>query len=167
MEDTSELFQEERGFLKTGQWWTVCCCVVASDWPSWSFALYVLGVVDVVMVMSTASTSVLEQVKAMVVGQSLVDYDKWSRTRGELMKNYDLVLIQGPDYFVNEVQEWFDTCESLCLFGMVPCHGVAKRGETLCGQKSWKGGNLICVNHVQTGGIICGQWKEKKNLKFY
>ena len=165
MEETSESFQEEMGFLKMGQQWKVCCCVVASDYPSWSFALCALGVVAVVMVMSTAYTSVLEEVKATAVGQSLVDYDKWSRTKVELMKNYDLVLIQGLDYFVNKVQEWFDKCESLCLFGVVPCHGVAKRGETLCNQKSWKGGNSIRVNHVQTGGITHGQWKVYGDLK--
>ena len=81
----------------------VCCCVVASDWPSWSFALYVLGVGDMVTVMPTASTSVLEEGKATAVGHSLVDYDKWSRTKVELIKHYDLVLIQGPYYFVNKV----------------------------------------------------------------
>ena len=113
MEDTSESFQEERGFLKTGQRWTIHCYVIASDWPSWLFALYMLGVVDVVTVMPTALISVLGEVKATAVGQSLVDYDKWSRTKEELMKNYDLVLIQGLDYFVNEVQKWFDECESL------------------------------------------------------
>ena len=77
MEDTSESFQEKRGFLRTGQRWTVQCCVVASDWPSWSFTLNALGVVDVVTVMPTASTRVLEELKATAVGQPLVDYDKW------------------------------------------------------------------------------------------
>ena len=155
-EDTPESFQEERGFLKMGQWWKVRCCMVASEWPSWSFALNVLGVEDIVTVMPTASTSMIQEVKATAVGQSLVDYDKWSRAKGELMKKYNLVLIQGSDYFVNEVQEWFDMCELVCVFGVVPCHGVAKRGETLCDQKSWNSGSSIRVNHVQTGGITRG-----------
>ena len=165
VEDTAESFQEERFFFRTGQRWTVRCCVVVSDWPSWSFALNALGVVDVVTEMPTASNRVLEEVKAMAVGQLLVDYNEWSKTKVEFMKNYDLVLIQGSDYFVNKVQKWFDTCESLFVFGVVPCHGVVKRGEALCDQKSWKGGKSIRVNHVQTGGITGGQWKVYGDLK--
>ena len=165
MEDTSDLFQEERGFLRTGKRWSVRCCVVASDWPSWSLALDAMGVVDVVTVMPTASANVLDEVRATRVGKSLVDYDVWSRTRRDLMKEYDLVLIQGSDYFVNEVQEWFDACESLRVFGVVPCHGEAKRGNALCDQKSWKGGKPIRANHVQTGGITRGQWKVYGDLK--
>ena len=81
------------------------------------------------------------------------------------MKSYNLILIQGSDYFVNKVQEWFEACDSVCIFGVVPCHGTAKHGEALCDQKSWKGERSISANHVQTGGITCGQWKVYGDLK--
>ena len=165
MEDSAESFQEERGRLRRGQQWRVRCCVVASDWPSWSFALDALGVSNVVTVMPTATAKVIEELRATAVGQSIVNYSEWAKAKGELMKEYDLVLVQGSDYFVDEVQKWFDKCDSVLVCGVVPCHGVAKREEALCDQKSWKGGKSIRVNHVQTGGITRGQWKVYGDIK--
>ena len=164
-EDTPESFQEERGFLKADRRWKVRCCVIADDWPSWSFALYALGVKNIDTVMPTASPGVIAEVKATAVGQSVVDYGIWKGAKEELMKSYDLVLVQGSDYFVNEVQEWFAMCETVCIVGVVPYHGGTRSEDRLCDQKSWKGGRSIRVNHVQTGGITRGQWKVYGDLK--
>ena len=126
-------FQEERGFLRTGQRWETRCCVIASDWPSWLLVLYGLGIEEITTVMPTASTEVLEEIKETVIGRSLVDYQEWCRTKADRVKDYDLVLIQGSDYFVSEAQKWFDSQKTLTVFGVVPCHGAAsKRGEFLC-----------------------------------
>lgn len=72
--------------------------------------------------MPAASTEVLEEVKEMVVGCSLVDYQEWCRTKTDKVKDYDLVLIQGSDYFVDDLQRWFGGQKLLTVFGVVPCH---------------------------------------------
>ena len=160
-----EGFQEERGFFRSGQQWETHCCVIASDWPSWLLALYGLGMEEITTVMPTASTEVLEEVQETVIGCSLVDYQEWFWTKADRVKDYDLVLIQGSDYFVSEVQEWFASRKSLAVFGVIPCHGAgSKQGEFLC-DKSWTNRNSIQVNHAQTGGITCGQWKIYGDLK--
>ena len=160
-----EGFQEERGFLRSGQRWNTRCCVIASDWPSWSLALHGLGVEGITTVMPTASAEVLDEVRETVIGRSLMDYREWDQTKADRIKDYDLVLIQGSDYFVNEVQEWFGDRTSLIVFGIVPCHGAgSKRGKFLC-DKSWVNHNSTRVNHVQTGGITRGQWKIYGDLK--
>ena len=152
-------FQEERSFLRTGRRWKTRCCVIASDWPSWLLALYGLGIEEITTVMPTASTDVVEEVRETVIGCSLVDYQEWCRTKADRVKDYDLVLIKGSDYFVSEAQKWFDSRKSLTLFGVVSCHGTAsKRGEFLR-DKSWTSHKSIQVNHVQTEGITRGWWK--------
>ena len=115
--------------------------------------------------MPTASAEVLEEVQETVIGRSLVDYWEWRQTKADRIKDYDLVLIQGSDYFVHEVQEWFGDRRSLTVFGIVPCHGAgSKRGKFLC-DKSWGNHNSTRVNHVQTGGITRGQWKIYGDMK--
>ena len=115
--------------------------------------------------MPKASTEVFEEIKETVIGHSLVDYQEWCQTKADRVKDYDLVLIQGSEYFVSEAQKWFDSWKLLTVFGVVPCHGAASKcGEFLC-DKSWTSPNFIRVNHVQTGGITCGQWKIYGDLK--
>ena len=160
---SEEGFQEERGFLRTGQRWKARCCVIANDWPSWSLALYSLGIEEITTVMPTASTEVLEEVKATVIGDSLVDYQEWEKA--EKVKHYDLVLIQGTDYFVSEVRNWCDSWRSMTVFGVVSCQGIASKREGLLCDKSWTNHKSIQVNHVQTGGITRGRWKVYGDLK--
>ena len=61
------------------------------------------------------------------------------------------MLIQGLDYFVDEVQKWFDQCESLTVFGVIPNQGASVQRGFMCDNLS-KDDKLICVHHVQTGG---------------
>ena len=70
-------------------------------------------------VMLTASTDALEEVKETVIGCSLVDYHEWCWTKADRVKDYDMVLIQGSDYFVSEAQKWFDSQKfTLCSGGL-------------------------------------------------
>ena len=102
-------------------------------------------------VMPTASTDVLEEVKEMVIGHSLVDYQEWFWTKADRVKDFALVLIQGSDYFVSEAQKWFASRKSLPVFGVVLCHGVGSKWREFLCDKSWTDHNSIRVKHVQTG----------------
>ena len=46
------------------------------------------------------------------------------------------MLIQGLDYFVDEVQKWFDQCESLTVFGVIPNQGASVQRGFMCDKLS-------------------------------
>ena len=63
------------------------------------------------------------------------------------------MLIQGSDYFVNEMRKLCEQCGPVLVFGVIPYQGAVACGDLLC-EKLWKGGRSIRVNHVQTGGSL-------------
>ena len=138
--------------------------MVAEEWPSWSFALNALGVTEITTVLPSASQRVVQEVKETVVGSSLMEFDAWKAGMNGQPLLYDVVFIQGSDYFVSEMRGKLDPCEERVLVGIVPDDQRTRSAGSLV-ERAWPEGNVIRMNHQQAGGVTRGQWKVYSSIK--